>query len=141
MEQQTLEQMNALVERISRLRAEETEKSDAKKAVTAELEKAEYEMIVALQNHELKNYRSPLGLASLVIKSSVSTPKTDEHKALFYAKLRELGEYDAMISVNSQKLNSWFKEKTELAKEQGEEFECPGLTEISESISLSFRRG
>jgi hypothetical protein len=136
----SLEQMNALAEKINTLRKEETVASDAKKEITAKLAQAEADMINALQTNELVNYRSPFGLASLVMRVSVRTPKTDVEKKAFYEALKAIGEYDAMISVNSMKLNSWYKDKVEQAKEAGEEFEFPGLTGVEESVYLNFRK-
>ena len=137
----TIEQMNQLAERIDNLRRREEEASSVKKSVTNELESAENEMIVALQEGGLKNYRAPAGLCTVTFRTSVKTPKTPEEKAAFYGFLKENGYYDELISVNSQKLNSFYKEQMELAIERGDDdFALPGIEGVTVTPNLSFKR-
>lgn len=137
----TVKEMNDLAEEIARLRSEEDEASDKKKAITAKLEAAENKMVELLITNNLKNYRAPAGLASLSFRTSVKTPKTPEQKTLFFEYLRKTGRYDDMVSVNSQTLNSFYKEQLELAKERGEDdVQIPGITEITVNPNLSFKR-
>ena len=137
----TIEEMNLLAELILTLRKEEDEANRIKKDITAKLEKAENEMLLALQGNDMTSYRSPSGLCSVSFRTSVRTPKTLEEKEAFYSFLKEKGYYDDLISVNSQKLNGFYKEQMELAKERGDEdFEIPGIKEVTMTPNLSFRR-
>ena len=137
----TLEQMNAIAEQIAKLRSEEEMASQVKKEITSKLELAENEMILALQEADLKSYRSPAGLCTVTFRNSVKTPKTPEEKEAFYSFLKAKGYYDDLVSVNSQKLNGFYKEQFELAKERGEDdFEIPGLKEVTTVVNLSFKR-
>jgi hypothetical protein len=138
----SLEEMNLLAEKIARLRNDEAEASRIKRGITSELELAENTMIEFLQKNDLKNYRAPAGLCTVTFLNSVKTPKTPEAKQAFYAFLKEKGHYDELVSVNSQKLNSFYKEQFELARERGDtDFEIPGLTEVTTITNLSFKRG
>ena len=137
----TLDEMNALAEKIAKLRNEEDMASSVKKEISSKLEEAENAMVLALQEADLKSYRSPAGLCTVTFRNSVKTPKTPEDTQAFYAFLKEKGYYDALISVNSQKLNGFYKEQFELAKERGDDdFSIPGLNEVTTVVNLSFNR-
>lgn len=137
----SVKEMNELLERIAELRDRETEAADVKKKITAELEATETRLVEQLLENNLTSYRCPAGLASLSFRTSVKTPKTPEQKKAFFDYLKSIGRYDELVSVNSQSLNSFYKEQLELAKEEGkEDVEIPGLTEVSINPNLSFRR-
>lgn len=72
---------------------------------------------------------------------SVKTPKAPEEKEAFFQYLKNIGEYDALITVNSQSLNSWFRMKQEAAKERGEVFSPPGLELPTTFKQISIRKG
>jgi hypothetical protein len=137
----TLDEMNAQVARISELRAREAELSAAKTVASNELAVAEAEMIAMLEAGGLTNYRSPLGLVSVSFRTSVRTPKTPEDRAAFFAFLKERGVYDTLITVNSQSLNSFYKDEFAQAKERGDiAFEIPGIKEVTMTPNISFRK-
>jgi hypothetical protein len=137
----TLDEMNAQVEQIARLREKEAEASAAKSVITKELEAAELKMMGMLQEGGLTNYRSPMGLVSVSFRTSVRTPKTPEDREKFFAFLRQRGLYDALITVNSQTLNSFYKDEFEQAKQRGDvAFEIPGIKEVTMTPNISFRR-
>ena len=142
MENSTLNQMNEICAEIARLRGEETRIKFEAKGIADALEIKEKEVLDTLVANELKSYRSPSGLASLSFRTSVKTPKTDEDRSKFFEYLKSKGIYDAMISVNSMTLNSWYKEEFAGAEQAGtaDTFEIPGLTEVTVSPILSFRK-
>jgi len=139
----TIEELNKQVELIAKLRLEEEQASQVKKVATNILEQAEARMLEMLQEAGLTSYRDPIGRqVVLAFRTSVQTPKTDEAKAQFYGWLKEKGMYDAMISVNSQKLNALYKSELEEARDRGDQdFAIPGITEVKIAPQLSFRRG
>ena len=137
----TTKELNDLSAKIDGLRRQEAEASYVKKNITVELESAEAQMLELLDKAGLKNYRSPHGLASISFRSSVRVPATPEAKALFFNYLKEQGDFDNLITVNSMTLNSYYKEKMAHAIEIGQEsFEIPGLEQITVTPILSFRK-
>jgi hypothetical protein len=137
----TLEQMNVLAQKIADLRVEEERVSQTKKAITAELEAAENEMITLLVENQMKNYKAPCGLISLSHRTSVKTPKTPEDRAAFFEYLKQQGLYDSMISVNSLSLAALYKEEFKKAIDAGAtDYEMPGIREVTINPSISFRR-
>lgn len=136
-----LKELIDLAANIVELRDKEKEASDAKKVITAKLEIAEIKALELLQANNLKQFRAPACLLSLAFLTSAKTPKTPEDKAALFAYLKEINRYDDMVSVNSQTLNSFYKEQLELAKERGEDdIQIPGITEVTVLPRLSVTR-
>lgn len=133
-------EMNDLAAEIAELRDKEKEMSDAKKLVTEKLEVKENRVTELMMENNLTSYKAPSGLLSVGFRTSVRQPQGDD-QTKFYTYLKEKGLFDTMISVNSMKLNSFYKEEFELAKERGQDdFAIPGLTEVKLNPTLSFRR-
>lgn len=131
--------LNQLAEKIKDLRSKESEKAQEKKAITDELESAEGQMLELLTEAGLTSYSSPFGRVGISYRTSVRTPKTQEDKEAFFSYLKEIGQYDLLISINSQSLNSFYKEQLSLAKEQGlDDFIVPGINEVKITPTLSF---
>ena len=137
----TTKELNDLSEKIDGLRRQESEASYVKKNITVELEDAEAKMLELLEKAGLKNYRSPHGLASISFRTSVRVPADPEAKQKFFDYLKGEGDFDNLITVNSQTLNSYFKEKQALAISLGkEEFSIPGIDHVNVTPILSFRK-
>ncbi len=97
-----------------------------------------------LQEQNKKNYTFRGFTASLVEKYSVTTPKTPEEKRTFLgwlaAKYGEEVRWD-YVSVNSQKLNSFYKAEREQALERKDiDFTVPGVGKEQAFYTLSVRR-
>lgn len=138
----TVNELNALAEKIAHLRAQEEEAGRAKKVITEELEAAEAQMVMLLTENDMRSYKAPAGNVVLAFRTSVKTPKTPEDREAFFAHLKEQGLYDAMVTVNSATLNAFYKDQLERAKLDGrDDFEIPGLKEVSITPTLQFRRG
>jgi hypothetical protein len=142
----TLGEMNTISEEICALRDEEKRLADLKSEITKRLEAKENRVTEILLENGLNSYKAPTATMSLSFRTSVRQPQ-GENVILWIESLKK--EYESlegaiqagMLSTNSMKLNSWYKEKIELAKEQGQEdFQIPGLTEVKINPTLSFRR-
>lgn len=133
--------LNNLAGEIAELRSQEALASQGKKKITEALETAETKMIELLTGAGLTKFDSAFGKVVISHRLSVKTPKTPEDREAFYNRLKEQGLYEAMISVNSQTLNSYYKEEFEKAKERGDDdFEIPGIREVTMNPILSFKR-
>ena len=74
-------------------------------------------------------------------RSSVVTPKTPEEKKELFKFLQDRGIFYEMASVNSQTLNSLYKNLAEEEKAKGNfDFKMPGVPEPTISIKLKLRR-
>jgi hypothetical protein len=133
--------LNDKAKHIKELRDKETELSNLKKVATTQLEEAEREFLEILTAEGMDSFRSPVGLLSITHRTSVQTPKTPEDKAKFFAHLKAQGLYDQMVSVNSQTLNSYYKDQLEQAKKRGDaDLEIPGISGVTITPNLSFRK-
>lgn len=137
----TTAELNLQISLISQLREQERLLSEQKKKLTKKLDEAEGKMLEMLAKSELTSYRSQDGLCSVSYRLSVQTPKTPEDCAKFFEYLKSKGLYEAMITVHSKTLNSFYRAEFENAKTLGlDNFEIPGLTEVSTVPILSFRK-
>lgn len=138
----TLAELDSIIERINKLRAEEADLAAKKRVVTAELESVEESMIAKLQENGRTNYRGPGGLASISFRTSVKTPKTEEEKKAFAEALKADGLFWVGFGVNSQWLNGYYKSKLEEAQKAGlaEAPTIPGISGVEVSTILSMRK-
>ncbi len=140
----SLSDFNALVDRSFQL----TQEIDHLEATTMKplkkaLADADRQILQALTDHGLKNFKSSEGLVSLVRKSSVTTPKTPEEKQAFDAWLQAKGEdwKWSYTSYNSASINALYKQEFEKAKEEGDfDFAIPGIGEPTFSEHISRRK-
>jgi hypothetical protein len=113
------------------LKGLELDKLDAeRKILNEEYSKLEHEVIAYLQAFNKERYSAHFGTVSVVNRFSYKVPKTPEAREKFFNYLKEKGDYDALISVNSQTLNAYCKTELEAAVERGDsDFTVPGLDE------------
>jgi hypothetical protein len=138
----TIDDMNTQVAKIAEMRVKEEELSRAKKEVTEALELEERKMMEMLEASGMTSYKSPFGQVVLAFRTSVKTPKLPEEREAFFQWLRDKGLYDTMISVNSNSLNSLYKNELEEARDRGEvDFSIPGISGVSITPQLRFSRG
>jgi hypothetical protein len=123
------------------LTAEISPKESEVKVMKETLESKKERMIAALTEAGLTSFRSPLGMVTVNKKFSVALPKSPDDWQKFFAYLQERGHYEALRTVNSQRLNGWYKEEMEAAKGRGDmDFAPPGLPEPSVHEVLSMRK-
>lgn len=125
-------------------------KSDTLKQERAEVEaeylKVENELKDMLTEDGENSFKCEEGTIYLSFIDQVKMPQDQSMKEQFYNYLREEGLYDDMISVNSQKLNGFYrkeKEKAEeSAKERGEliQFNMPGIDGVHTVTRIGFRK-
>ena len=107
----------------------------------SELEELKAKLENYLEAIEKTTYHSNFGNVTAARRMSVSFPKEPEAKAQFLNYLKEQGVYDDMISVNSQSLNSYFRQEMENAAETGHyNFIMPGIGEPRHSIDIRLNK-
>jgi len=107
--------------------------------VNKDLAKIEKSLLEEMETSGLDSFKNESGSFSKAIRTSVKLPSSPEAWSSFWQHLKDKGHYDAMKTVNSQKLNGWYKEELGIAKEEGNfDFSVPGLLEptITEYISM-----
>ncbi len=119
-------------------------KIDAMKAlVSVENEKfamLENKILKCLNEHKMNNFDSELGKVIKTVRTSVKVPKEPDARSAFFQYLKERGEFDDLITVNSQTLNAYYKEQAELAKSEKRFLRIPGLEMPTSNESISMRR-
>jgi hypothetical protein len=103
-----------------------------------ELDKLEARMCETLEALGLTSFDFGQGEVQKRIRTSVRVPHGPERDE-FFNYLREKNAFDALITVNSQTLNSWYKREVDIAAQSGQVFNPPGLGLPSGNISLAIK--
>lgn len=115
--------------------------SAKKKEADKVLEDLELRVMETLKALDKKSYASKAGNFIISHKLSVKIPQTDAERAAFFQYLKDRGMFETMIGVHSAKLNSFYKEEFEAAKQRGDEdFEIPGILPPTLVETLSVRK-
>lgn len=113
---------------------------EAKKAETKiaqeDCDELESKLLKACEENDLKCHESPYGKFFVQSRLTVKVPQGDDRKA-FFDYLKSIGAFDALITVNSQTLNSFYKQKVE---ENPSNVAMPGLGLPSEYKYLNTRQ-
>lgn len=115
-----VDQFLTIKEQISKVKDELKSLEELLRPVSQELDSL-------MEAMELTRFEGSKGKVNRVVIDYVNSPQTDEDREQFFSYLREEGMFEAMASVNYQKLNSYFKDKLEMAQETGEALHIPGL--------------
>ena len=128
-ESQTSEALARLREMTMELR-EETRALEAAERVakthSTKIADLKYKIKTILEAAELDKFESQFATVSLVRMQSVKLPQGEAREA-FYNYLKERGEFDSLISVNSNTLTAYVKREFELNAENVF-FEIPGIS-------------
>lgn len=137
----TVEQIEAKIASLAKLRQTYNEAKLQATAINSQVEELELQILADLENMGKTSYQSESGTVSAVLRSTVKTPKDLESKRLLFGYLMEKGIFEELVSVNSATLNSFFKTENEAAIERGDlMFKIPGLDNPTNSFTLSFRK-
>jgi len=136
----TVLELKAMCEKVVVMR-EQIEKA---KAVYSSLcnqgDLLEAELIDAMAKLDMRSFKEG-GLNFIrTEKSSVTIPK-GEAKDEFFDYLKKVGHFEALATVNSATLNSWYKSEDEAAKARGEPYAViPGLEMPTIRVGLTVRK-
>lgn len=133
------------LETISQLIKEQREKVDQVKEdlkhENHRLSGLESRLIGILEELGKTSYESAVGRFGISHRSSVRIPNGDDRER-FFSYLKDIGEFDSLITVNSQTLNGWYKQKLEAAQEAGTlmDFTVPGIDAPTIAQTLTFKK-
>lgn len=139
----TVEEMNKKVEEI---RSKEAEYDTAKKISTTlghEVDALYDQIGKMLLDLGQNSFKTPLATVMLKKRTSFKTPKSEEDRNLFFGKLKELGVFDGMITVNSATLNAFLNAEYEAAEARGEDmvtYKFEGIEPPTVSVTASLRK-
>jgi thioredoxin-like negative regulator of GroEL len=136
----TVKEIRALCDKVLTQRQLTEEAEEIYKKLNKECDDLEQALILLLQAEGFKDFREAGKLFLVTKKSTVSTPK-DENKDVFFNYLKEIGHFDALATVHSKTLNSWYNQEKEAAALRGEPiFSVPGLEMPVERVGLTIRQ-
>jgi hypothetical protein len=106
----------------------------------ARLDALEAKLLAALEENKLKSFQSEFGKIETRQRMSVKIPQA-ENREVFFNYLKEKGQFDALITVNSATLNSWYKQENENAINNKKLFFVPGLELPTATTILVLKKG
>lgn len=137
----TISDFNALCGKLwaKRLDYDEAKKLSNKKY--EELKEIEEKVLAYLQNNELDNFAGSACKVSIVNKFSVRVPTGDDLRefASWYEQKNGAGSALEILSVNSQRINAYYKQEVENAILRNDmDFKIPGISEpkIIQTLSV-----
>lgn len=137
----TVADLDELIAKIAKKEGEIEIQEDILKEKNKELATLQGKCVQYLNELNRKNYESPSGKVTIAQKWRVNLPADDNAKRALFEHLRERGIFDKYATVNSNSLNSLYKQDWEAAKERGEglEFSMPGIGAPNLFEALSFK--
>ncbi len=133
-EQITLEQLKGLCLEMFKQKAAVAKIKEHKTAEEKKLKEMQDKIIFHLESHELKTFDTGVGK---VTRKNQPYAKIIDKDALT-KELKERGIFEDMITYNATKMNSWYKEEMEKAKEEMNlDFKIEGMDVSSNRVSLS----
>jgi hypothetical protein len=113
----------------------------AEKEASEDVKKIEASLLAVFEEQDLEKFSvKGLGTVSTRNNFSVSVPKGDS-KEIFFNWLKEKGDFENLITVNSMTLNAYYKDEMAKAVEEGNvDFHIPGLEEPKLYKTLQLRK-
>lgn len=140
MEDITLQEFEDLCTRAYELKKDLDLLDLQKKSVNENLMQVQQKILIHMEAHNKKSYKTQHGTIVAATKFQVTLPKTPEQLEAFYSYLKSRGHFDNLISVNYQKLNSYYKQEMEAAVEAGNiDFKVPGIDEPKAFTQIQMR--
>jgi Fe-S oxidoreductase len=137
----SLSEMTAMVEKLYELKAEAKAFEAQAKEKNAEFKDLEYKVLQLLEATGASSYECPSGKIVKTRRVSVRQPKSPEDKEAFFDYLKEQGDFDGLISVNSRTLTSYVQKEIEAKEEDGKFGWVPPGLEAPEAIEyLALRK-
>lgn len=140
-----IEEFEELIRRSNEITTEiKRIETDMVKPLKSELSEIDGKITAALDDMEVKTFKSKYGSVTKNVRYSYKVPKDLESKQKLFKWLHEKygsTAYWEKINIPSQSLNAIAKEQIEIAKEEGDiDFSIPGLDEPSVNTYISRRK-
>jgi len=138
----TIKELKNLCEKYREVRAKKAELEAQVKEVNKEKASIEAKMVEYLTENEMRNFSGEFGQIILTKRVSVRQPANPEDKEAFYNWLKEKGDFERLISVNSRTLTKYVRDEIDIKKSEGQYgFVPPGLKEPETTQTVTFKKG
>lgn len=139
----TLQDFDDLCNRLLVEREKEASKARDLKEQSNVVENVETQILAYMSHFQRPKYVLPNGAQIIISKRRmVKMPDNLEDKHLFFDYLKEINAFDALVTVNSQSLNSFVKQEYEAQEQKGNHnFKVPGLPDPVVRETLNVRKG
>jgi len=138
----SLEGFNELCKDAYELKGKIEALEEESKNYSEKLKKLQGKILAIMEQTDQTSYKGPFGTILRVKRFTVKHPKDPENKGKFFEYLENKGVLESMVTVNSQTLNSWYKQEMEAAVESGNvDFSVPGLEPPQYLEYLTMRKG
>lgn len=139
----TLDQMDGLVKEYREAREKYEVAKKASNEAHSIYQAMENKLVNTLKAANKKSYKvDGVGQATIVVKNVIQVPKTTDNKRELWSWIKEkygVDVLDDMLSINSQKLTSWYNQEVE-AHKADPLFTIPGIEAPTAVEHLSFTR-
>lgn len=126
---------------LKQLRATSEGLKQQRSTVELEIDALENILKEMLAADDETSFKCDEGTIYLSFIDQVKMPQDPNQKQAFFDYLKDRGLYDDMISVNSQKLNGFYRKEAEAAKEHGEIiFNMPGIEGVHTVTRIGLRK-
>ncbi len=144
--QYTIEDLERLSREIRDMREKVAELKKPYTDMQDELDAKEALAIGILKELGKKSYQGEAGTITRVESYRVNLPNSPEDKAAFRAFLEERGDFDRLLTYNSNTVNSYYMQEWENAKQSDDptdalNFKIPGIQEPKIRETIQFRKG
>jgi len=141
-EETSIKAMELLCEQAYQLRHDVDNLEEAAKAKREELDNLNSQILLLLEAHGKTSWQTPLASFDIRERTSVKIPRENMDKAALFQWLKDKGIFWQTVGVNSQTLNSLYKNEMESAAHDGREFHIPGLQapEVFKTITIRKKR-
>lgn len=135
----TIAEMDALINELEDLEVKHSALKKECSTADEAVDRKRTEILEELKNQGMTSFKGTKGTVSITHRHNVKFPQDSASREAFKGYLLEKNAFEAMWSVNHQRLNAWYKEEIESLSESGEMPDVPGLAPVLD-INLSFRR-
>lgn len=134
----TTKELDEMVVELHELHLAAREAQRAAEKIKAEKLKLQEKILAIMESQDKDRWDVPGCTISLVRKTSVRTPKTVEEKKALAKYLEARGQFWELFGVNSQSLNSYYKNEEAYQRETNGvfDFTLPGCSEPNEYTQL-----
>lgn len=133
--------LNALIEQGYQLKKLIEEQENTAKRLREDLLKMQNQILEKMKELNLTSMKHRDCTVIKTSRFTVKNPSTAEEKKAFFDYLQQKNIFEDMVSVNSMRLNAWYKEEIEAAIQSGNfGFKVPGLAEPTAFETISFRK-
>ncbi len=118
----TVDELKRYCEGVANAREKVEQAKEILKSCQLTVDECEIRLLAALEESKLKTFKNELGSFTIKNTESVKIPH-GEQKDEFFRYLQDRGMFEALATIHSKTLNSWYNEESK----KDPFFKAPGL--------------